>query len=198
MLNKKKGGEAVKKFLKLLKWLVIKEEGDINISGLMMMGIAMIFLAVGFIIYPIVLDATDAILAWTVTIGVNVYDIEDFTGLGAVTGITPLLILLGFVTAGAITGFMGYKMVKTQSGGTLSPGSLMMLGIGLIFISVALIIYPVVLDGVAQALDAAIVAAAYTGLEPILRVTPLIVLVAFITGGVVAGFFGIKTGAKKA
>lgn len=67
----------------------------------------------------------------------------------------------------------------------------MMLAIGLIFISVALIIFPVVLDGVATALAAAALGT-YTGLEAILGVTPLIVLVAFLVGGVIAGFFGMK------
>jgi hypothetical protein len=62
----------------------------------------------------------------------------------------------------------------------------------LIFIAVALIIFPVVLDGVSGALDSAYASSSYTGLTAILSVTPLIVLVAFVTGGVVAGFFGIK------
>lgn len=174
------------------------ERGAIEIAGLMMMGIGMIFLAVGFIIYPIIMDATDSILAWSANVSGNAYTIADFTGLSNIVGIVPLVTLLGFVTAGAITGFMGIKMVKGEGGGggSINPGSLMVLGIGLIFIAVALIIYPVVLDGVSTALDASIVAGTYTGLTPILRVTPLIVITAFLTGGIVAGFFGIK-GMKK-
>lgn len=175
------------------------ERGAIDIAGLMMMGIGMIFLAVGFIIYPIIMDATDEILAWSANISGTAYTLSDFTGLSAITGIVPLITLLGFVTAGAITGFMGVKMMKGggEGGGSVNPGSLMTLGIGLIFIAIALIIYPVILDGVVTALDASIVADAYTGLTPILRVTPLIVLTAFLSGGIVAGFFGIK-GMKKA
>jgi len=169
-----------------------RQRGSINIAGLMMMGIAMIFLAVGFIIYPIVLDSTDTILAWTYTGTTANATISTFTGLEPVTGITPLIVLLGFVVAGAISGFMGIRMLRSGEG-SLNPASLMMLGIGLIFIAVALIIFPVVLDGVATAMDSTSIAT-YTGLESILKVTPLIVLTAFLTGGVVAGFFGIRMG----
>lgn len=192
---------------KLGKWLLERgrvmhsdERGMIDIAGLMLMGIGMIFLAVGFIIYPIIMDATDSILVWSANVSGTAYTIADFTGLSNIVGIVPLITLLGFVTAGAITGFMGVKMTKGAAegtgGGKINPGSLMMLGIGLIFIAVALIIYPVVLDGVSTALNASIVSGAYTGLTPILRVVPLIVITSFLTGGIVAGFFGIK-GVKK-
>lgn len=164
-------------------------------QGLMMMGVAMIFLAVGFIIYPIVLDGTDTINAWATAdydAGPPVvgYNTASFTGLTPVVGITPLIVLLGFIVAGAIQGFMGVKMIKGGVG-KMDIGGLMMLGIGLIFIAVALIIFPVVLDGVATALAAAALGT-YTGLTAILGVTPLIVLVAFLVGGVISGFFGVK------
>lgn len=173
------------------------QRGSLNISGLMMMGVGMIFLAVGFIIYPIILDACDGIYAW-VDPTTMALTYEDFTGLGAVVGILPLIVLLGFVTAGAITGFMGVKMLKGGASGSLQPSSLMMLGLGIIFIAVALIIFPVIMDGVATALEAEDAAVGdFTGLTAILYVTPLIVLTAFMAGGIVAGFFGIK-GASKA
>lgn len=181
------------------RWVVNhNQRGEINLAGLMMMGIGMIFLAVGFIIFPINLNATDTILSWHSAnysagppqVG---YQTSDFTGLTAVTGILPLVILLGFVAAGAITGFMGIKMMRGQASASLNPGSLMTLGIGLIFIAVALIIFPVVLDGVASAMTvAAASSGTYTGLTSILSVTPLIVLTAFMTGGIVTGFFGVK------
>lgn len=180
----------------------------VNIKGLMMLGIAMIFLAVGFIIYPINLDATDAILAWTASdtlINLPGYDagppavpatIDMYTGLEQVAGILPLIILLGFISAGAISGFMGVKMLKSGAG-NVSPGGLMLLGIGMIFIAVSLIIFPVVMDGVAVAMDTALGGAnTYTGLSPVLGVTPLIVLTAFMTGGIVASYFGIQSQRK--
>jgi len=172
-----------------------EERGNIDIKGLVLMGIGMIFLAVGFVIYPIVMDATDTILAWTCTANASISD-ATFTGLTEVTGIVPLLVLVAFVTAGAITGFLGYKVASGQAeASTSNPASLILLGIGLIFIAVGLIIFPVVLESVCVVLTGggAGISSSYTGLEAILLVTPLIVLIAFVTAGVVAGYFGIKT-----
>jgi len=167
------------------------QRGDIDIKGLIMMGIGMVFLAVGFIVYPIVMTATDAILDYECSANASITD-ATFTGLTQVTGIVPLLILIAFVTAGAVTGFMGYKVSSGQaSASALNPGSLVMLAVGIIFIAVGLIIFPVVLDGVCEVLTGGVTS--YTGLDAILRIAPLIVLVAFITAGVVSGFFGIKT-----
>jgi len=177
----------------------IKEKGAIDIAGLVMMGIGMVFLAVGFIVYPIVTTATDTILAWTYSSNAAVIKTSLFTGLTQVTGIVPLLVLIAFVTAGAVTGFMGYKVgTGAQSASATNPGSLMMLGIGIIFIAVGLIIFPVVLDGIGSVLHGGGtgISTTYTGLEAILKIAPLIVLVAFITAGVITGFFGIKSMSK--
>jgi predicted PurR-regulated permease PerM len=192
MQIKKKGGKPIKKFLSNIG----NQRGEINLAGLIMMGIAMIFIAVGFIVYPVILEGTDDIAAWEYTCTDNesqMYDIDDFTGLDAVNGIVPLIVLVGFIAAGVISGFLGFKMMK-GGGGNLSPGNLMLLAIGMIFIAVGLIIYPVIMDAIASVLCGGITG--YTGLEPILLVTPLIVLVAFIAGGIITGFFGIKSMAK--
>jgi hypothetical protein len=171
--------------------------GGTNISGLMLVGIAMIFLAVGFIVYPITVDATDDILDWSYTgtsINLTVSTLADhtaLTGMAAVTGITPLIILLGFVVAGAITGFMGVRAMRSGSAATLSPRTLMLLSVGMIFMAVALIIFPVILDGIAAAHETVSGSSyTYTGLAPILRVVPLIVLTAFIAGSIVSTYFG--------
>ena len=177
----------------------LSEKGAIDIAGLVMMGIGMVFLAVGFIVYPIVTTATDSILSWTYSTNAAVIKTSLFTGLTQVTGIVPLLVLIAFVTAGAVTGFMGYKVSSgAATASATNPGSMMMLGIGIIFIAVGLIIFPVVLDGVGSVLhgSGAGISSTYTGLEAILKIAPLIVLVAFITAGVVSGFFGIKSMAK--
>lgn len=193
----------------MYKWLSgllgSKHKGEIDVSGLMMMGIAMIFLAVGFIIYPIIMTATDSILTWTAATTLTHLpgfaagppivpaDIDIFTGLAQVAGIVPLIVLIGFVAAGALSGFMGFKMIKGEkSSESGDMGGILMLGIGLIFIAVGLIIFPVIMDGVSVALDAALTGTAYTGLSNVLGVVPLIVLIAFVAGGIVAGFFGVK------
>ncbi len=170
------------------------ERGAVNIAGIMMMGIGMIFLAVAFIVFPIITSGTDSILAYTYSSNTAI-NYTTFTGLTAVTGIVPLLALLGIVTAGVVTGFLGYKITREGNGGAkMDPGSLMMLSIGVIFLAVGLIIFPVVLDGVSSALhnSGSGLSSSYTGLTNVLGVTPLLVLVGFTFAGIVVGFFGIK------
>ena len=177
-----------------MKKFLSDQKGAIDIKGLVLMGVGMIFLAVGFIIYPIIITATDAILGWTCSANGSIND-ETFTGLSSIVGIVPLLVLVAFVTAGAITGFMGYKISSgAASASTSNPASLILLGIGLIFIAVGLIIFPVIMESVCVVMTGggAGLSATYIGLAPILLVVPLIVLIAFITAGVISGFFGIK------
>jgi hypothetical protein len=187
--------DKISRFLTKLTRVHKSERGTLNMAGLMMMGVMMIFLAVGFIIYPIILDGCDAILDYQHATYTNITD-GNFTGLTSVTGVFPLISLLGFVTSGILTGFLGLKMVKTGSG-RMSPGGLMMLGIGQVFVAIGLIIFPVVLDGcVTVYMDASI--ASYTGLSAVILVCPLIVLVSFLAGAVVTGYFGYKTTAGAA
>ena len=77
------------------------ERGAMNVTGLLMMGIAMIFIAVGFIVYPIIITGTDAILAYAFSSNGTITD-ATYTGLTAVTGVVPLLVLIGLVTAGVV------------------------------------------------------------------------------------------------
>jgi len=93
----------LRKFFKSLR----REDGGIDIGNLLLLGLAMIFIAVGFIVYPIILEGTDEILNWTGTTG-NV-TLADFTGLEPVTSVAPLIVLIGFIAAGVITGFFGIK-----------------------------------------------------------------------------------------
>lgn len=185
--------QLLKAFWANLKSFHNDESGLMSATGLLMMGIAMIFIAVGFIVYPIVITGTDAILAYEYSSNTSITD-ATYTGLTAVTGIVPLLILLGFVTAGVVTGFMGYKLTKSGASSRLNPTSLLMLGIGVIFIAVGLIIFPVVLDGVSSVLHGggAGISLSYTGLSAVVGVTPLLVLIAFTSAAVISGFFGVK------
>ena len=89
-----------------------KEDGSIDVGNIMMLGIAMIFIAVGFIIYPVILEGTDAINDWTSPSGNTTLD--DFTGLESVNGVVPLIVLIGFVSAGVITGFFGVKNMMNK------------------------------------------------------------------------------------
>ena len=179
------------------------ERGAMNVTGLLMMGIAMIFIAVGFIVYPIIITGTDAILAYTFTANATGNATVDaasqiqtstYTGLVAVTGIVPLLVLIGLVTAGVVTGFLGMKLQKSGSSAAISPGALLFLAIGVIFIAVGLIIFPVVLDGVSTVLHGGGqgLSASYTGLSAVVGVVPLLVLISFVSAAVISGFFGVK------
>ncbi len=170
------------------------ERGSIDIGGILMMGIGMVFLAVGFIMFPIVTDATDSLLAYQYTSNATITD-ETFTGFTSVVGITPLLVLLGFLSAAVFSMYLGVKISKGAAGGTsLNLGTMVLLGLSIVFIAVGLIILPVSLDGIASVIhgDGAGLNAAYTGLSPILLVTPLLVLISFIGGAVLTGFFGIR------
>lgn len=174
--------------------IVRKENGAVNIASTLMMGISMVFLAVGFIMFPIVTDATDDLLAYTYSSNASITD-ATFTGFTAVVGITPLLVLLGFVSAAVFSMFLGIRIAKGTAGGTrIDMGGIIMLALSMVFVAVGLIIMPVTLDGIASVIHGggSGISSSYTGLSSILHVTPLLVLISFIGGAVVSGFFGIK------
>ena len=178
------------------KWFArVKEErGAMNIVAILIMGIGMVFLAVGFIMFPIVTEATDDLLAYAYSDNATIVA-ANFTGFTAVVGITPLLVLLGYVSASVFAMYLGVKMVKTGAGGTtLDLGTLLLLGLSMVFIAIALIILPVALDGIASVWHGGGTGlnAAYVGLQAILLITPLLVLISFVASAVLTGFFGFK------
>jgi len=170
------------------------QRGEIDVGGILIMGVGMVFLAVGFIMYPIVMTATDALLAYSYADNATC-QASYFTGFTPIVGITPLLVLIGYLSAAVFAMYLGVKIMKGAAGGTnLDLGTMLLLGISLIFIAIGLIILPWTLDAICSVLhnSGAGISASYTGLSPILRVTPLLVLVSFIAGAVISGFFGIK------
>jgi hypothetical protein len=180
----------VKKLLALFR----DQNGKIDIGGILIMGIGMVFLAVGFIMYPIVISATDALLAYSCTTNATV-NAAYFTGFTPIVGITPLLVLIGFLAAAVFAMYLGVQLMKGGAVGTrLDLGTMLLLGISLIFIAIGLIILPVTLDGICTVIHGggAGISSSYTGLSPILRVTPLLVLISFIAGAVLSGFFGLR------
>ena len=171
-----------------------RSEGEIDIQGVLVMGIAMVFLAVGFIVFPITTDATDSLLAYAYSANASITD-ATFTGFTAVVGITPLLILIGFLTASVFTMFLGVKVVKGAAETKLDLGGLVLLALSMVFIAIGLIILPVALDGIAGVIHGggSGVSSSYSGLQPILLVTPLLILIAFLTGTVISGYLGVKS-----
>jgi len=173
------------------KKLAKGERGAVNIASTLLIGISMIFLAVGFIMFPLITAATDDLLDYSYTGSTSNFTDASFTGFTSVVGITPLLVLLGFLSASIFAMWMGVRVSKGAAGGTkLDMGTIVMLGLSMVFIAIGLIIMPVTLDSISGVLDG--VSASYTGLESILLVTPLLVLIGFLGAAVLSGFFGIK------
>ena len=172
--------------------LLHDQSGAMNIGGILLLGIGMVFLAVGFIFLPITTDASSDLLDYTYS-GNATIAAATFTGFSAVVGITPLLILVGFLTAAVVTGMLGVKVMKGGGGGRMDAGSLMMMGLAIVFIGIGLIIEPVALDGIASVLDGYEVDLIdFTGYVAILKVSPMLVHLSFIAAAVLSGFFGIK------
>lgn len=199
-----KGGEKVKKSKRFLELMGLLYEptrkgewGGVNIGGIMMMGLGMVFLSVGFIFLPIATSATDSILAYEYTTNTAITD-ASYTGLTQITGITPLLILVGFVAVGVISGFLGIKVMKGSATVSSNPGSLLMLGLSIVFIAIGLIIFPVALDGISSVYHGggSGISASYSGFQSFLLVTPMLILLGFIAAAVLSGFFGIKNMSK--
>lgn len=170
------------------------QRGEMNIGGILMMGIGMVFLAVGFIMFPIATDAASDILAWTYSANGTITD-ASFTGYTAVVGITPILLLVGFLTASVVTGMLGFKVMKSGSSAGFSPGNLMMLGLSIVFVAIGLIIEPVMLDGVSSVIHGggAGISSDFTGLAALIGIAPMLVHIGFLAASVFTGFFGIKS-----
>ena len=177
------------------KLMFESQRGAIDIGSILLMGIGMVFLAVGFIMFPIVTTATDALLVYAYSVNAAGCAVATFTGFSAIVGITPLLVLVGYLSAAVFSMYLGVKMMKGGTGGTkLDLGTILMLGIALIFIAIGLIILPVTLDGICSVIHGGGtgISSSYVGLAAILEITPLLVLISFIAAAVITGFFGLK------
>lgn len=188
----------MKKLIKSLSWLakesgLQKEDGAMNIGGIMMLSIALVFLAIGFIFLPISTDAAEDLLAYEYTSNTSITD-ATFTGFTSVVGITPLLILVGYLAAAVITGMLGIRIMKGAGTTQVNAGSLMLLGLSVIFIAIGLIVEPVMLDGVASVVhnSGQGISSSFTGYSSIVIVSPMLVHIAFLAAAVLSGFFGIK------
>jgi hypothetical protein len=179
----------------ILAGMAKTQKGAVNIGGILMLGMAMVFLSVGFIMFPIATSATDSILAYAYSGNVAITD-ATFTGLTAITGIVPLLILLGFIASAVIEGFLGIKMMRESGGAGVkaNPGSLMLAGISIVFIALGLIMFPVALDGISSVYHGSGhgISTSYTGLSQILLICPMLILLAYVAATVLAGMFGMR------
>ncbi len=166
------------------------QRGAINIGGTMMLGIAMVFISIGFIFLPITTTASTSLMDYIYSGNVST-TASDFTGYTSVVGITPLLILVGFLTAGVVSGMMGIKIMKGGASGSTNPGALMLLGLSIVFVGIGLIIEPVALDGIASVYSSGPYTD-FTGYDSILQISPMLLHLGFLSGAVLTGFFGLK------
>jgi hypothetical protein len=181
-----------------MKRLYQKEDGEINIGGIMMLAIGMVFLAIGFIFLPISTSAAQDLLDYAYTANTSITD-ATYTGFTSVVGITPLLILVGYIAAAVVTGMLGVKIMRGAAGaGSFNPGSLMLMGLSIVFIAIGLIVEPVMLDGISSVVhgDGAGISSSFTGYSSIITVAPMLIHIGFLAAAVISGFFGIKSLAK--
>jgi hypothetical protein len=180
-------------FKKLVK-LFGSQKGEVNLGGIIMLGLSMVFIAVGFIMLPIATEACSDILGYAYSGNAAITD-ATYTGLTAITGITPLLILLGFIAEAVISGMMGIKIMKTGSSAKANPGSLVLIGLSIVFIAVGLIMFPVALDGISSVYHGGGtgIDTAFSGFSSLLLICPMLVELGYVVASVITGFFGLKT-----
>ena len=175
------------------------EKGAINLQSIMMMGLGFVFIAVGFIVFQIFMNAAATLLAWTCTANTST-SATTYTGFTDMIGITPLLVLVGFMSAGVFAMYLGVQISKGLGSTKMDMGALIMLAIAIIFLSIALIILPVTLEAICSTLSNNAGAAdtgqglnaAFTGVSEFLLMSPLLLIVSLIGGAIVVGFFGMK------
>lgn len=171
------------------------ERGAVNMQGFIFVAIGLIMVAVGFIIFPICITGTDSILAYSKAVGTHTFVAANYTGLTSVAALTPLLVLLGFIVSTVLVGFMGVQTFRGAQEYEGNPAQYLLLGVGMIFIAVALIVFPILMDGVSTAWAAIIdssYSSSYTGLTGFIPIAPLLALVGTIFIGVVAEYFGVR------
>lgn len=178
---------------KFLKMLLSNQKGEVNLGGIILLGLSMVFIAVGFIMLPIATDACSDIIAYEYSANSSITD-ASYTGLTSITGITPLLILLGFIAEAIISGMLGIKIMKGDSQAKVSPGSLVLLGLSIVFIAVGLIMFPVALDGISSVYHGGGkgISSSFTGFQSLLLISPMLVELGYVVASVITGFFGIK------
>lgn len=77
------------------------QSGAVNIANIMLLGIGMIFMGIGAFFIPVMIEGFEE--ARTAA------NVSQYTGLSSIIEIGPTIIVLGFIVAGGVVGFMGIK-----------------------------------------------------------------------------------------
>lgn len=173
-----------------LRALLTNDKGEVDMAGIILLAISMVFLSLGFIFLQLITSASVTLSDYVYSTNASI-NASYFTGYSQIVGITPLIVLLGFETAGVITGFMGIQVTKGTGTAKANSGSLVLLGLAIVFIAVGLIIEPIALDGISSAINTA-GASSFTGYVTFLKMSPMLVHLGFLIASAVVGFFGIK------
>lgn len=83
--------------------------GKITPAGLILLGISIVFIGLGFRMVPISLDGFAYVLHGGGD-GIN----SSYTGLSAIVKMGPMLLVLGYLAATVLSGFFGLKMSTSK------------------------------------------------------------------------------------
>lgn len=151
---------------------------------------AVVMLTICFVLFPIVLDGTATITGHT--------HHATFTGLDDVAAIGPLVLFVTLLFGSVFAGVTGVRGLTGKGGGfgqtSLTSGASMKVIIGLVMIAITFFVFPIIMDGCVTILTDTNIAT-YTGLDDLVRVTPLILYVGLLFGG--AAMIASGTGAYK-
>jgi hypothetical protein len=164
-----------------------------NITAILFLALSLCFVGIGVMFFGQVTDATDEVLAYTYSGNGTITD-ASFTGLTSIIGMAPMLVFLGYLSVAVIGGFLGYKIFKGEKSGKMSPSGLILMGISIVFIGLGFRFIPIALDGFAYILHGggSGINSAYTGLESIVKMGPMLLTLGYIAATVLSGFFGMK------
>ena len=156
-----------------------------NLNRILKMVIGVVTIVVAFIMYPLVLTASAAIVGHTY--------IATFTGLGDVSALGPLVIFISMLFGGGTMLWSGAKGGGGSGGGMKSV--IMVVG-GLITVVIGLLLFPTILDQAYIIITDANIDD-YTGLADIASIGPLILYVGMLFGGAFLSWTGLGQPGRK-
>jgi len=179
--------------------MVKGQRGAVDLQAVLMMGLGFVFIAVGFIVFQIFMNAAETIIDWSCTANTSTTG-ATFTGFTDMLGVTPLLVLVGFLSAGVFAMYLGVQITKGSGSTKLDLGVLILLALAIIFLAIALIILPVTLEAICATLSNNAgsvdtgqgINSAFTGVSDMLLMSPLLLIVSLTGGAIITGFFGMK------
>lgn len=160
------------------------------------MGIAMIFLGIGFTFFPQLITATDAIGSYNYTGATLTFmQTANYTGLTTFYPLVPLLVLIALMADAVLAGFLGIKVWQGTMASRANVGGFLLIGLSVLFASIGLRFYPTLLDGVAAALwngGSYISATTYASFVNLILIVPMLVLLAFVIAVALPGLIGVR------